>query len=117
MTNKDPKQAEHTGKPHLPAHTPTPWYIERGYSVFGKTLKIPFFRHIASTGGIDNPAAVADAAFIVRAVNAHEELIGIVRFDAQLIHEKHNHPGKSFTTCDDPYCVTRRNAIAKAEGR
>jgi len=62
-------------------HTPTPWHIKEltqdGYVVIG-----PLKREGAALVLKEN---VQDAAFIVRAVNAHEKLIESLRIALQII--------------------------------
>jgi hypothetical protein len=51
-------------------HTPTPWKFE----VMNNILGIPLLYHI-NRGDIEVRSGLADAEFIVRAVNSHEALL------------------------------------------
>ncbi len=62
-------------------HTPTPWVIKDGYKIYSENVSVAFvsspfnidgtFTHIDAMG-LDKEA---NAAFIVRACNAHDALI------------------------------------------
>lgn len=63
-------------------HTPTPWNIEKGMSLYPDAL--PYFVGRSQDGKMTpfqtaGSRAEANAAFIVRAVNAHEELLTALR--------------------------------------
>lgn len=96
-----PRPHEHS-LPDKPQHTPAPWYV--GESLRGITLydadKLPLL-------GM-NPNSDVDAAFIVKAVNCHEELVSALRAIRLRIQ-------KGASILGSLEVVER--AIAKAEGR
>lgn len=57
-------------------HTPTPWQV-----VYSNVCSCPAasFHDLQDCSPICSPIEKADAAFIVRAVNAHEELLKVAR--------------------------------------
>lgn len=66
------------------AHTPTPWHVVNGNQI--KDELMPFDRDerdtvlIATTGPrAESELAKSNAAFIVRAVNSHEQLVTALR--------------------------------------
>ncbi len=92
-------------------HTPTPWNI----SVTNDRTQILDSAHFGPWKEVAKAVLPKDAAFIVRAVNAHEELLGALQFFVD-----------AMTTCSDrivlkkneAYAVEKAKAIiAKAEGR
>lgn len=91
--------------------TPTPWTFgesnEEGLSSIrdGKTA-----HRIAQVMGEDN------AAFIVRAVNAHEKLLETIRWVAQTIHQAYHEKG-TFMDCGKNTCDAAKQALAHAEGK
>lgn len=96
-------------------HTPTPWHLddmEQGIIVAdGNGYSIVDCR----SGKLDEEDHAANAAFIVRAVNCHEELIETIRWMAQTVHQG-NHveqPG-TFRECPKSVCDAAKQAIAKA---
>lgn len=87
-----------------PSHTPTPWNQK------GRWIRTDDYTSIARMimREGDGSQEKADAAFIVRAVNSHEELLMIVKhFEIDL---------KTQGTRPDALTLVRR-AIAKAEGK
>lgn len=108
-------------------HTPTPWriFIKSPYSVHIESENAPESRlHIAKmdtyAGGKNPKFLEADAAFIVRAVNSHEELLEAakrMRMTLQGLIDEKRLDGNSFGYVQE--ClrqVDRAQAIAKAEG-
>jgi hypothetical protein len=70
-----------------PMHTPTPW-IQGAFGAIegakeGNGIPRDFVAKVEPLNGfgrfVDSEKAKANAAFIVRAVNSHEELIGLVK--------------------------------------
>lgn len=83
-------------------HTPTPWKVHAEINVFGPDGSSVLGKTSNSDPGVIDEVK-ANAAFIVRAVNAHEELLAMVK----ILHPDH----APVTRCDA--CTL----IAKAEGR
>lgn len=87
-------------------HTPTPWTIidaDSSWNLFGGS------QHVAKIGKARN--GLTDAAYIVRAVNAHEELL-------QFAKNVEAYLAGLGTSRDDAECVLlnyAEQAIAKAE--
>jgi len=71
---KEPEKV--LNEPEISQHTPTPWKVNRDEIDYVEiiTNENPFFTVAKVTGG-DMREARANAAFIVKAVNCHEELI------------------------------------------
>jgi len=94
-------------------HTPTPWHLGEQTPWYIYTPGIPTHR-IAETcttpdGSLLAKEAKANAAFIVRAVNAHEALLAIAK---ELLEDRLS------LNADNPDLTTRaEQAIAKAEGK
>lgn len=92
-----------------PSHTPTPWTVRHGYicEAKGNGFCIPVdWRSITVLHGTESDKAesLANAAFIVRAVNCHEELL-------EMLYQ-----------CRSTIPIVERpkgldDAIAKAEGK
>jgi hypothetical protein len=76
----------------MAGHTPTPWKEREGYICWGdlKTVPIrPMQREWATDpGNKDHDAALANAAFIVRAVNSHAELIAILKYARRFLKKE-----------------------------
>jgi hypothetical protein len=83
-------------KEHKPQHTPTPWTIDAD--------RFPDAVQIRSSKGllIADDCLLENAAYIVKCVNAHEELISVLKL---LINEDVN-----------PMEFIKHIALAKAEG-
>ena len=91
-----PKPAAQMSKP-----TPTPWRVgDAGYTVFGPPNGNPSPETIANT------ANKLNAAFIVRAVNAHEELVSMLKGELLDRGDERRYTREEI-----------KQAIAKAEGR
>lgn len=107
-------------------HTPTPWHT-------GKTLvsyKDPMFSHtaivnkadtlrIANVAGVGDADSKANAAFIVKAVNCHEELVEALQRVSRAIDcgglkviENKLYPTSAYALKDEI-----AQALAKAEGK
>ncbi len=88
-------------------HTPTPWGVE--LSTIYKTPVMDWNELDHQTGDdiVGSTISHADAAFVIRAVNAHEELIALLGE----IHYKHANSLK------EGLAVRIIQAIAKAEGK
>lgn len=88
-----------------PRHTPTPWVLE-GNSINGKD----FEGCIAMASGKSAHQNLINAAYIVRAVNSHEELLRA----AKAMHDEFlSHSRGSVAHEDCWWCA----AIARAEGK
>ena len=93
-------------------HTPTPWEIHeatstrRGYDV-------------QTAGGekliVYDMKSGANAAFIVRAVNAHDELVGTLEMVSIMTHEATHHSAP-WGFCIIPVCNRAHAALRKARG-
>lgn len=98
--------------PHV-GHTPTPWVIEAGTD--GIIRGSADDRWIAKTS-VSDPSGwdtdAANAAFIVRACNNHEEILAALKL---MVHSAVPHPGEHKAM----YAAweVAHKAIAKAEGR
>lgn len=107
---------KHIGYKPQPTHTPTPWNWDSSKTI---RLGTPLKYEVASLG-LSREVAEANAAFIVRAVNAHEELVSFIRS-----LDFGNECGCPFTKSvmhdDDCHQIAlekrRDEAIAKAEQR
>jgi hypothetical protein len=91
-----------------PTHTPTPWKVE------DKTTLADSAGHvIAITASREQSdlANEANAAFIVRAVNVHEELMRVCVYALNELEHPHANPENKTLTIQD-----LKQALAKAEG-
>jgi len=101
-------------------HTPTPWDLQ--------TLRVSLVPVMIRVNGYIKETAEANAAFIVRAVNAHDELVKALR-DMLAMVERHgvwgNGPngqpiasggGPKETTIGNIICDAARAALADLEG-
>jgi hypothetical protein len=84
-----------------PAHTPTPWTFDSC-----KTVRLLSLDHKIEIGSLwlKTEQAETDAAFIVRAVNSHEELLETLKAARRELNDSHR-----YDYIDE--------AIAKAEGK
>ena len=93
--------------PQAVRHTPIPWRAKRDdegwWNVIGHDSAL-----ICELWGQENSA---DAAFIVRVVNCHEELLQALK-----LWDEGCRNGLNLPDCQCYGCITSR-AIAKAEGR
>ena len=91
-------------------HTPTPWMTNGGKSLFAQSKQIALMR-ASNSGWLNNQPcaseeeANANAAYIVRAVNCHEELFQALKSVVDYLPEG-----------DGQYVSHLRSIIAKAEG-
>lgn len=91
--------------PHaLPQHTPTPWTYEN-HEIWGASKNIAEIHESKSIFSAGE--AQANAAFIVRAVNSHEDLLKAAKMALSCMSPDDN----------DITAQSLRNAIAKAEGK
>lgn len=100
-------------------HTPTPWKIEnqKGKNLGGMIMQQPPYivsqkgNAVCSMGGgsVFYENAEANAAFIIRAVNSHGELLAALKTARSIILHDIDE-----TEAD---CCQIDNAIAKAEGK
>lgn len=79
---KTEKEEKHLGATAGSDHTPTPWTLELEDTTYSNCFEVQAegktIAHVESWNGEDNDAqeeAEANAAFIVRAVNAHDNLV------------------------------------------
>lgn len=116
----------HSCKDCKPQHTPTPWTKSEVEFEKDEWSKLYFQKQICIGKGMDITAIVygpddqeeANAAFIVRAVNAHDALLRIVKELAEVptIDETPGIAKGVFSEMDE-LIYEAREAIAKAEGR
>jgi len=88
-------------------HTPTPWGRERSHPL--EIIVLDERRTIVCivSGAESNPVAVADAEFIVRAANCHDELLAVLK-----LYFEARETGRSIP----PYVVEQAKIVlAKAE--
>lgn len=88
-------------------HTPTPWKFQGENIVNGS--RDGNFAIFAKGEVIATAVGKADAAFIVRAVNSHEALLGLLK---QVLN--HTNVGE---VCGGALFVSIKEAIAQAEGK
>lgn len=116
-----------------PTHTPTPWRVSENIIEIRTFVKDVLDSRGIPTGvlieevdrELSTPNAVAhadaNAAFIVCAVNSHEELLEALKEAQKLISTARQYFPKSMRNSDkfslENTCAAIGNAIAKAEGR
>jgi hypothetical protein len=97
-------------KHHKPTHTPTPWNYDKANEILSSEAIYP--KYVCGFELRSLPTN-EDAAFIVRAVNCHEELVEALKialYDLQILGLK--------DPMYRPRCLTKANkAIAEAEGK
>lgn len=101
-----------------PQHTPIPWKVENGNDIVASkegTIACAYGMMV-NNKVVHNEECFANAAFIVRAVNTHEELLTGYREMSKTIHYASSHDGY-FHTCKEVGCVHAIQAIAKAEAQ
>lgn len=86
-------------------HTPTPWKVIGREEIWGATEKLIADMSHSAYG--DGQAIEANATFIVRAVNSHQELLELAHIILRLSFQRGN--TELMRRC--------KEAIAKAEGR
>lgn len=102
-------------------HTPTPWSIEDGEH---GSITLSGGHHIADIPYWDEPGkpqdgwstqgeAIANAAYIVRAVNAHEELLDACK--TVVAHFEDVRKRATFKVAEPEYVTKAKQAIAKVE--
>lgn len=98
-----------------PQHTPTPWINPNGTGL----IRNEHGGYIASTACRDimpgNPNRLIDAAFIVRAVNAHQEILEHMKTLERIIASLGDEPMDRVVQ-GNCLAITRA-IIAKAEGK
>jgi len=91
------------------SHTPTPWgweSLENRVRIEGNGYCVAIMQK-----GMDRQTTEANAAFIVRAVNSHEELLDVMRFIIEMNE-------KTGAERNMPVAIRlAKKAIAKAEGK
>lgn len=102
-------------KTQTPTHTPTPWKVcgqsiqcDKGADSY-EVARMPVLPSAPHLFWDQLPQNEADAAFIVRAVNAHEELVELIRSAIPWLVTSPGNPKKLVKRMEE--------AIAKAEGR
>ena len=99
-------------------HTPTPWEARFIPAQAGQDSTYEIVRT-----GCDTAIATvhwpglpleADAEFIVRAVNSHDDLLAALELVAPELHRLYLH-SRTFKECDFPECEQARAAIDKAK--
>ena len=74
-------------------HTPTPWKASQDGTMIYTSGNAPFgFKLVKPSGERLESEIKANATFIVKAVNSHESLVGVVR---DLVHARKVGMGKS----------------------
>jgi hypothetical protein len=114
-TNRDSRTCR-ACKTESSEHTPTPWTLNK----YGKPVATTHdFMGIPWSGSSsESPEAKANTTFIVRAVNAHEELVSLLDKSAQAAHVAWQHSSPTYRTCNlTQECQDATRAIAKAEGK
>lgn len=91
-------------------HTPTPWHLDNE----GRTVVGADGIQICTPHGLRNPQPFVNAAFIVRAVNMHEELLAVSKSLIAFLQEPMH---KRAETELEGIVLRMHKAIAKAEGR
>lgn len=116
MNNKPPNAPQHTNEV---SHTPTPWQlgVENEY-VEGINIwhgPVEFIANVRGTKGMGNPQEVAkaNAAFIVKAVNAHEDLVGLVKELKEVVADAYAPLGETLKAL----VYSADKALARAEGK
>lgn len=101
-------------------HTTTPWkqtgsYFDADGRLVGRALQMKGNNLEADEK--EEALSKANAAFIVRAVNSHEELLGALKMAADLC-ENHLIDFKKYgLTCDADILKRYKDVISKAEGK
>ena len=92
-------------------HTPTPWCLGNHGGIFTHDLRFM----VADTSGLDvvvsNMEELANAAFIVRACNAHDDLVAALYAGLRHWHDTAGYPRK-----EPKWLAPARAALAKAKG-
>lgn len=90
-----------------PTHTPTPWFFtEENFEGLNSIREKEHGLRVAQA------RSEANAAFIVRAVNAHDALVSVIREMKDMIASKN-----TLSKWEDNWLAAAVAAIAKAEGR
>ena len=100
-------------------HTPTPWHVD-GECIYGTTQRGDYVRiadtTVADGDNLPDKEADANASFIVRAVNCHDEMLKALKavelgvFGSML-------PNSDIDVCTRGTLAQVQAAIAKAEGK
>jgi len=112
MANTD-SAAGRDGGAVVSAHSPLPWRIEpdvRRDEVMGYNVKSPDGEVIGCEGILAGERGKLDAALIVRAVNAHDELVAALR-SIEGLHV----PDQPLSSACDEHVWVRRH-VAKLRG-
>lgn len=106
--------------PNKPQHTPTPWYVSENTLNDESTKQTIWIDDMSGNavfvlpkmGGRTYQAQMEDAAFIVRAVNCHEELVQSIKEMREYVEEAYETKGPTL------FNILNRaeKAIATAEG-
>lgn len=111
-TRKQSKEVSMQGKP-----TPTPWVAEGlpvGFVILGDVRGRDEYG-VKHTETVAEVGQSANAAFIVRAVNCHEELLAYFIDLAISYHVLAHHKNEDFKVCEAQSCQRMKRMIAKAE--
>ncbi len=104
----------------IAAHTPTPWKVReykygKDYTGVIETMDGIYLGEMSCTMGQtkkEDQTPIANAAYIIRAVNAHEDLVTALKASIKLMESKDT----SWSFHEDIF-IQMREAIAKAEGK
>src|SRR5271157_3455432 len=95
-------------------HTPTPWKVS--VHVDGCNFTSYMINEVELAGAESDEEAEANAAFIVRAVNAHEELLRVAKFLITLDDDCGREHRRINGLLSDARLMVEQ-AIARAEGK
>lgn len=107
----------HRGEPKM-AHTPTPWKVSESlrndgaYALLGDNALANGGHHWKRIDNLQGGFTHGDAAFIVRAVNAQDDLKTACVWALHELERPHPNPKNKLETI-----AFLKDAIAKAEGR
>lgn len=106
-----------TKPPHTPS--PIPWKQHESEEKIYATLRDAANRTVADCGSRSDPQAQANAAFIIRAVNAHGYLLKATKLSMELFSELRRTMDEGHWFAHDLNKIGEAlsEAIAKAEGR
>lgn len=102
-------------------HTPTPWKLENGHSIIAdhpfKGAPVATTYKLADNGRAQQQIPQeANASFIVRACNAHDELLAAATSALNLMRMTYSH-ATDIPKAADTVLPALEAAIAKAEGK
>jgi len=94
----------------IASHTPTPWEIHEDWN---KTVELFGGNDCDDFKNITHILSFEDAAYIVKAVNCHEELVKLL---TEQLTDYEMMDAHRITATDKAWMERARQAIAKAEG-